>query len=409
MIKKTLKPLLSILFIIMTFTACEEDILDNLSHIHHTATDDFRISSITPVGNGSIWCLGKEGAFGDTLIARKYDKTFKLIKQVNLTVLKGFDEGTIIKPDQNGGWLVAHIIQGAAVNIEVQVLSEEFEIVESNIVKDLHPALYDGILFSGIARLSNGDIVLCYNRARTSKEYVILLNSGLEPKWDVTLKDKIGIKSEFHEIDNGQLMLAHFIQRDRGFTGPGGSFFFGAIPLDCQVTQMDNDGNIVMESVYKPESHHTSPIGISRSSTGFIFNFITNDEHIQQYVAMSFDGQEIEHKQLGFNYINHQIINGFEYGHFPLGEANPLPIELKPNQGHLIYSEVDKKLQFLEVGPNAELIWRFPIHLPEFDELLSYRQLFTDHGTMIIGVSYVYAGKEFFNLQELTMDGEVVQ
>ena len=46
--------------------------------------------------------------------------------------------------------------------------------------------------------------------------------------------------------------------------------------------------------------------------------------------------------------------------------------------------------------------------VPDFSEVYSYRQMFTDAGTMVVGTSYKYEGEDYFTLLELDMLGNIV-
>jgi hypothetical protein len=398
---------LTLILVILGLFSCRDENLENASRIRLDATNDFLISSITPGSNGSIWCLGQNA--NDELMANQYDASFNLLKTINLTETKGIDAKALMQPDTKGGWLHARLIEESnIVRIELTVLNEEFEEIKSTrpitTLSTLTPTLVSFVALEG------GDYVLNYNRfiARRNEDVVIRLDPNLVPIWEAKYNDSDQLFSDFIENTDGEIQVASLISLSRSTSPSGSTIFYLSPKTSLRVSLIGSEGQILLDSQLAIQSHHTSPIGISHTADEFIFNFISNDEHIQQYASMSFDGTQSNHVQLGFNYINHQIVEGYDFGHFPHGQANPLPRTLKSGQGHLIYSEVDKKLQFLEVGPKAELTWKFPIHLPEFDELLSYRQLFTDHETIIVGVSYRYLGKEYFTLQELGVDGKVL-
>lgn len=397
---------LAIVLIFVALVSCRDENLPNRSNTRIEASNDFAVSSITAGSDGAIWCLGwKE----DELIANKYNSSFSLLKTINLTETRGIDKTVVMQPDMRGGWLIARLFEESFyMRVEVTILDEEFEEIKSNIpvqvLKTLDPRLVS------VVALEGGDYVLNYNRyfARENQDIVVRLDKNLEPRWEVNLATSNQIMSHFTENNEGQIQFASILSQKEGISPTGSRLLYLNPITNLRVGLIDSEGQILFDSLLLVESHHTSPIGISQTDKDFIFNFVTNDEHIQQYVSMSFDGTRSNQVQLGFNYINHQIFEGFAFGHFPLGPANPLPRILKPGQGHLIYSEVDEKLQYLEVGNHPELVWKFPINLPEFDELLSYRQLFTDDETIIIGVNFKYLGKEYFNLQEVSMDGEVL-
>jgi hypothetical protein len=91
------------------------------------------------------------------------------------------------------------------------------------------------------------------------------------------------------------------------------------------------------------------------------------------------------------------------------GQGNPLPENILNGHGQLIYSEYRQQLYLQEVNEALNLTEKFTLLLPEFDNLISFRQFFTTQGTIIAGVSYMYKGKSTFTLRELRLDGKVVK
>lgn len=402
------KTLITFVLIIAGLVSCKEENRVNKSNIRLYEGNNFRITSITPGSNGSIWCVGLKG--DDTLLAHQYDASFNLLKSINLTETRGFTSNTFLQPNDKGGWLTLSTLEESyRIHFELTVLDEEFQTVKSNksisMLKGFQPDIINFVA------LKSGNYILNYNRifGENNENIVVKLNADLVPIWETKFPQAKYLQSDFFENAHGEIQTASLNTLGQAPPNYSGIIFFMNEPTFLKVALIGSGGEILLDSQYYVPSHHTSPIGISHIEEAVLFNFITNDEHIQQYVSVSLDGTQYRQVQLGFNYINHQIIDGYSFGHFPLGVANPLPRRLKTGQGHLIYSEVDKKLQFLEVAEHPVLNWKFPIPLPEFDELLSYRQLFTERGTIIAGVSFRYSGVEYFTLQEFGMDGEVLQ
>ena len=86
------------------------------------------------------------------------------------------------------------------------------------------------------------------------------------------------------------------------------------------------------------EATHVEVIGLSYTGSSFVYNAIKNDEHLQHYsVSDTKTGVQINEQILPANYINNQLVTSHVNGHFPIGQANPLPEFLGPGQGHVIY------------------------------------------------------------------------
>ncbi|MFT5513016.1 MAG: hypothetical protein ACI8SE_001416 [Bacteroidia bacterium] len=399
---------LIIAVLVLLNCSCNED-ETNLSKLHISGTSGFYISSIQKGPNDEIICVGTIGVSDSTLIYR-YDRNLRLKEMIPISSMENFGGQLSITCLQENGWIVNRVPKSLSPQITTLKLDQDFNIEHST---DLNvPDTVLKIKLFNINRLSSGKYLMSMNYQYPST-VTTTLDGNLVWLDENLNKTKSHPKADGHSYrfielpDNTVVIASNFTRVGWIPVGPT-SFRWGE--LNVRITELLEPNGTMRYLINDTlAAIHSEVIGISYTGSSFIYNAIIDDEHIQHYSAIDVQtGEQTDESLLPANYINNQLVTSYFNGHFPLGQANPLPTYLGPGQGHVIYSEVDKKLYFLSVDKDANTNFNFTIPVPDFSEVYSYRQMFTDAGTMLVGTSYKYNMEDYFTLLELDMLGNVV-
>ncbi len=402
------------LLVLFMLASCAEDKVNQAS-LKMDAPDEFVIVSIQESSNGEYVCIGKTLAenlsvvltYNSDLVLTNVQypgENPKLAGWLTMTKL------------ENENWIIGASTYWPIGPIGIFVTDKNFNVLhETHEYADIE---YPKSIYE-VKQLKNGDYLVVRDSVNAGsliliKRYDAQLNTVFAASSFQNLDTTSGVSVTFnspftYELPDESIFYS-VIREANGWKGVFPGPFFQIAEDDVLTGVLEKNGELRYKTNTPVEVTHVESIGLSYTGSHMMLNNIVNDEHLLYYTLIDpKDGEWIKSNQLIGNYRNHQHQDPFFGGHFPRGDENALPATLKPNQGHLIFSEEDNQLIFMGVDADANLTPRFLVFLPPFDEMLSYRQHFAENGNIIIGVSYRYKGKIYFNIQELTMSGEIVE
>jgi hypothetical protein len=398
---------ISILLFTVSLLSCEKED-HNVSKIRFEVIDDFIISSIQEGPEDQVICIGLINGTDSTVVLR-YDKDLNLIETVYAAEIDEFDGNVKIVCLKEKGWLISGVKESGVPQIITIRADINFNVLKKETIKypvgttllriiELKSSIEGGVLMS-ISFQDDGP----FSSVQGS---IIRLDQNLKENFRFHRNG-----SELYriiELPDESIFYVAMVQ--------GGSWVeirpgvFSIENSKLHVGQLTKNGSMKFIKSNTLDVTHLEAIGLSSIGDKMVYNFIVNDEHIQNYISINpNDGDIIKEATLGYNYINNQTVTSYYNGHFPLGQANALPEELREAQGHVLYSEIDKKVKMLTVDGDVNLQFTFTVPLPEFSEVYSYRQLYTKDGTVLVGCSYNYNNKHYFNLMELETTGRLVK
>ena len=380
---------------IIALVSCREEEVKP-SGINVSQSASFQVTSIQPGTDGDILCIGTHVGGADSTYLYRYSSDLQLKEVINLFEQPEFEGELHLTCMQDRGWIMTRITTKQFPRRVYIIKTDEHFNVEHQYALFV-PQPWEEAWLYGIQGLQDGSYMASVDFKEFNnlgEGHLIHFSSNLS----TILSDSSWTKEHaihFVELPDGDIVYS--------------SFRYDAYSLQTLRRQSKN-GELRWVREDTVHAAHAGLIGLSWTGKDVLTNYIINDEHKQFYGQL--DGRSgiaLNSSILPTYYLNHQIEREKLQGsHFPTGPANPLPAYLKPSQGHVIYSEADRKLYFLEVNERAEVAFRFIIPTPPFDKVYSYRQLFLNNGTVIVGVSYRYKGTDNFSLVELTMDGSIV-
>jgi hypothetical protein len=160
---------------------------------------------------------------------------------------------------------------------------------------------------------------------------------------------------------------------------------------------IEANGNLRYQNGRVPDLPQSKPISLSNFRQEIVLNTTVNAIQLQYYTVLDpSSGSILKEASLPINTINSGLLG-------------PNPISIGDNDmGQVLYTEDKKKLKFISVNENVQITEKFDLLLPKFERIFSYRQMYSADGNILIGISYDYKGKGYFNLQELSTTGALV-
>ncbi len=393
------RKLVFVLFsVVLFFSACKKDDLENHAGIKLYNGVDFVISSIQYGSENQIYCIAKTKNTDSTVLLT-YSNTLELINTTRINEINGLEGELTLKYLPRGGWFITSVEQNYDFTTLTAFLTDKkFTVLEKkDLIKIPNPPNYPesgrGIIdVFDQKMLSDGDFVITCDTVFQEEQTpgrltsvtgmsIIRLSPDLElrfPPFSGKLKTR-SWEPRISELEDGSLFYIRY--------SPLGRRAYGII---------EKSGTVRYEKLNLSNFIYSDPINLSKANENVILAQVLNNDQLQQYTLIDPNSGDV---------INKSILekNTTNDGH--LG-PNPLPNKLEQGSGHFIYSEGIQKLFFLEVDAQAILTKRFEVVMPEFDEILSYRQLFTPEGNVLLAVSFESEGSLKFMIQEYTPEGE---
>lgn len=406
------------LFIVIAFLLSCSDNNINQSAIHLSGNEEFIVEHIDHREDGRILVHGNNRS-KDQYVIKIYDRNLNIIDEKfpqQRNEFQGQLKGIMLN---NGNWFFVKVEDNPLGNVGLFVTDEDFNISSSRYEKtdtsyvDL-PDIYS------LEELKNGDLWLI--RDSSDKIVFCRYTTDLKPLFKITpLQEPHQEKyvsstsmSTFSpysiEQATGNITISYVRDESINYYYDTASNPYATELVDSiHLGEINPQGELVYSKSHSIQVAHALCIGMGIKDDYVLLGTVFNDEHLLRYYSFDLDDfSQIDHIQLENNFINHQVNSINNPFHFNLGIGNPFPKHLKSGQGHFLYARDKEELIHLSINQELDIKEEFTLQLPLMDEVLSYRQVYTDQNTIIVGVSYIYQGKNFFDLKEVNLEGDVV-
>jgi hypothetical protein len=402
-----------ILLLVIIGVACKKE-TKSVSHIQIHEVEDFVVSSIQEGDNSNLYCVGLKRN-GNEIIVKKFNESLELVESTNLSEISEFSGNLFVTHLQNNGWLISSFKEGQNPKLTVYRTDEDFNIQDEAKIGSNHDSSFKATVRE-LRPLKNGDFILAYD--------------SVDPRGLSTRFQGIKIIRLDQQLDEVFSFTGPFYSNTGHFSPrlvelPDESIFYSIATntVDGQGLYTEFSSGVINKSgvplwdtISVDKRRIIHPISLSYNGSNIIRAYRVNLEVLTYDLLDPKTGNVIGQSTLNTSLVNHHNDYGVYLNYFPFnnefffsGEANGLSKELGDNAGHVLHYKPTEKLYFMGVDNDLNLERRFVLNLPEFQEIQSYRQLITDKGTIMIGVSYLYKKKHYFTLMEVDENGNILQ
>lgn len=400
------------LIVILAFSGCESNPLYK-SKINLN-TDGFVITSIQKGVKGHIICTGFQKE-SEAPMVLEYNEELNYHKTTNLSnrpKYKGFVKLTSLQ--ENGYLATCFLNQEIPQRLMLYRTDVNFNVVNEYEVAQWNDTI-SAVNVRVLKELKNGDFIIAFdsmgNRNQLGGFRIQRFDKNLKPLF--TYSDNIQNYVSSYSPRLVELFdesIFYVLATNNGdVNGPFKSLRTG---------RLTKTGSSMFANFTKVDYQRIQPIGLSIINNKMIYQMMVNTDIIH-IMSIDFNSGDITlDKEMSYNEVNHFQ----QYGAFPnyypfilpsniltIGEANPMPTAILPKQGQVIFTKATGKLFHLQLDDQLNFEPTFNIPLPNFEAISSYRQMYLDDGKIVVGSSYIYHGKPYFNMLMLNADGTLVQ
>jgi len=407
---------IAILFLITACFSigCRDDFPDN-SKLVLQNTESFIVTSVQKDASGFINAIGYDVRTNQNLIYR-YDGELHFIEKINLSNEHKFAGALQVKFLPDNTCLISQYTTDPNPQLIIHRTDADFNITQKNILRSSTDSLFSATMREMIL-LKNGDIGICYDTIAIPQRELIFggyVIARLDKDLNLihNYQESFGRYYGHHspkiveQKDGSIFFLTSTIVQEQNF--PYGRISIGTLTA---LGEIENYKVLELEK----EQQWLEPYSLSSTDNEVVFHFMANVQNLRYLHINTESGLITKDVELPYGEINHRNERGNWFNKFPLGSesfisgsANELPKSLMPNQGNFLFSTADQSLYFQKYNEDGSFSRSFTLNLPELDNLYSYRHVFTDEKTIILAISYDHNGRNYLNLQEMSLDGELI-
>jgi len=395
---------------------CQDDTPDKTKLLVNDL-DSFIVSSIQKDASGNINAIGYDENSDQNVIYR-YDEELHFVEKINLTE-QDFKGVLQVKFLADNTCLISQFTEEPTPQLLLNRADSKFNILNRKVLRSSENSLFRATM-RDIILLEDGNIGICYDTIAISQRPQLIFGGYEIARLDKELNRIHSYQESFGRYYGHH--TPHIVERNDGsiffITSTNipeqFAFPYGRISMGTLTTSGEIMNNMVLK--LEKEQQWLEPYSLSATDKGVILHFMANSQNLRYLSFDPEDGIILKNVELPYGEINHRNERGAFTNYSPTNpetfvsaSANELPKKLKVNQGNILYSSAEQHLYFQQYHEDGSFTKAFTLSLPEFDELYSYRHLFTEKNTMVVAISYRYKGKNFLTLRELTLDGHIVQ
>lgn len=396
--------------VLFVFIGCASDPI-NKSKVN-VQINDFVITSIQKGAEDRIVCTGFRLETEEPILI-EYNEELNDLRTTNLSNNPKFKGVVKLTSLQENGYLATCFLNNELpkrlmlyrTDVNLNVV-DEYEVEQWN---DTNSA----VKVRDLKELKNGDFILAFDSMSQGSQFggfrIQRFDKNLQPLFTYSdnIQDYVGQYAP-HLVELPDESLFYVVATNNSnFGGPFKSLRTG---------RLSKSGSSLYANFTSVEYGQIQPIGLSLYNNKAIYQMLVNKEIIHSLSIDFNTGTIIVNKEMSYNEVNHfneygTFLNNYPFILLPIkvGAANPLPLIVGDQQGQVLFTKATGKLIHVRMDDQLNFTPNFDITLPNFDAVSSYRHLYLEDGKMVVGASYNYSGKPYFNIQMLNSDGTVVQ
>jgi hypothetical protein len=397
-----------VLVLMILLASCKEDV-GSINKLSTLAVQDFVIQSVEKGQNEQIVCVGYSQSTNATLV-HIYGSDLALLKSVNLSDKSEFKGNLKVKSLQKEGWLISSFKEGNQASLTVYKTDVDFNITDQREIGENHDTLYKATVRSiEIAR--NGDYLLTFDTIG----HRVSQGQNFGGMHIVRLSRQLDLLFDFGSLEykNAGVFSPRIVEAaDENIHFAAPVTYADGMGIHSRITSgaISKTGDLLFDTLnaFEKRRSNIDAVGLSIIGSQILYNFTVNkDDPFYAILDTKTGAIQKEARMDNFN-VNHQTFYGTYFNYFPAfagltksGSANSLPKQIQPNQGQVMFSKSDGKIFMLNIDGELQITKTNVLILPETQEFLSYRQVYTSSNTAVVAVSYRYKGKQYLNLQEI--------